>query len=142
MKISAKTDYALKALLELSLHWPKVDPLQINVIARNQKIPMKFLIHIMIQLKQIGFVHSLRGNKGGYLLAKSPKDILLSDVLNQFGELDINAVGKSKSKNRAALFETIWSEADSALFGYFSNINFDELVRRTRSMDSVSMYSI
>ena len=49
MKIIAKTDYACRALLELSLHWPKQEPLQVTAIADNQQIPIKFLIHILIQ---------------------------------------------------------------------------------------------
>ena len=77
MRISAKIDYACRALLELSLHWPNNIPLQINTIAQNQQMPVKFLTQILLQLKQIGYVQSVRGKKGGYLLAKAPQKIRL-----------------------------------------------------------------
>jgi Rrf2 family protein len=70
MKLSAKSDYALRAILELSLHWPKNEPLSLTTIAKRQQIPLKFLSHILLHLKDIGLVHSLRGKEGGYLLAK------------------------------------------------------------------------
>ena len=142
MKISAKTDYALKALLELSLHWPKQEPLQIHAIAKKHKISIKFLIHIMIQLKQMGYVQSLRGKKGGYVLIKAPKDIILSEVLIQFGELDLNITNPKKGNNKSDIFENIWRDANSILLEYFSSINFDEFVKRARSMESINMYSI
>ena len=71
MKISAKTDYACKAIFELVMHWPKPEPLAINVIARSQRIPIKFLTHILLQLKTMGMVESIRGQRGGYLLVKA-----------------------------------------------------------------------
>lgn len=69
MKISAKIDYACRALLiELGLHWPDNRPMQVSAIAKRQKIPMNFLVHILITLKELGYVDSIRGKSGGYVL--------------------------------------------------------------------------
>src|SRR5262245_53536106 len=84
MKISAKTDYACRAILELALHWPNSVPLQISSIAGNRKIPVKFPTQILVTLKQTGLVESIRGQKGGYVLAKAPKDITLREVVANF----------------------------------------------------------
>ena len=85
MKISAKMDYACRALLELALHWPDLTPMQISEIAKRQEIPIKFLVHIMIHLKERGYVNSVRGNKGGYLLAKAPAEIHFGEVIENLG---------------------------------------------------------
>ena len=65
MRISARCDYACKALLELTLHWPSKEPLQLHTISENQGISTKYLVHILIQLKRMGLIESIRGKQGG-----------------------------------------------------------------------------
>jgi len=72
MRISAKCDYACRALVELSFHWPKKIPLRIQQMSEKQEIPERFLVQILLQLKRLGFVTSSRGKNGGYNLAKAP----------------------------------------------------------------------
>jgi Rrf2 family protein len=81
MKISSKGDYALRTLLTLSLKNGNKEPIRLPEIARENKIPVKFLEQIMIQLKGAGFVISRRGRHGGYSLAKSPREITLGEVI-------------------------------------------------------------
>ena len=94
MNISAKTEYACRALLELSLQWPNVAPRQIADIAVRQKMPTKFLIHILIALKGLGFVDSSRGKSGGYYLTASPQTIKLVDVIRHFGGIGSADAGR------------------------------------------------
>ena len=129
MKISAKTEYACQALLELALHWPKVEPVQINTIADKHKISLKFLPHILLQLKQFGYVESSRGQKGGYLLAKSPKEISLVDVVTHFNDLKIKGpVQRSKG--------------NQVLLNHLKNINFEDIAQRERKLTKIPMYTI
>jgi Rrf2 family protein len=79
MKITFKGDYALKALLDLSSHFGKSQ--SIEEIAKRQDIPAKFLEQILLWLKKGGFVKSIRGKKGGYLLARDPKNITMGQAL-------------------------------------------------------------
>jgi len=79
MKITFKGDYALKALLDLSINYGK--PQAIEEIAKRQDIPAKFLEQILLWLKKGGFVKSIRGKKGGYLLAKDPKAITMGQAV-------------------------------------------------------------
>ena len=79
MKITFKGDYALKVLLDLSINQGK--PQSSDEIARRQDIPVKFLEQILLQLKKGGFVKSFRGQKGGYLLSKDPKNITLGQAI-------------------------------------------------------------
>ena len=142
MKVSAKTEYGCRALLELALHWPNPEPMQINTIAQKHKIPLKFLVHIMIQLKQMGYVQSSRGQKGGYILKKPPKEIVLSEVLSHFGEINDLSKNLMKKSQKQDVLQSVWQETGIALFNSLNNIDFDELVRRERSLGNVAMYTI
>ncbi len=79
MKITFKGDYALKAILDLSFHTGEAQSTE--EIAKRQDIPPKFLEQIMISLKKGGFVKSLRGKKGGYILTRSPSGITMGEVI-------------------------------------------------------------
>ncbi|MFB9948685.1 RrF2 family transcriptional regulator [Rhizobium puerariae] len=79
MRITAKTDYALRALIELSKSWP--DPLGSEEIAAAQQIPHKYLEAILAELRRTGFVISQRGPGGGHSLRGSPSEISIADVI-------------------------------------------------------------
>jgi Rrf2 family protein len=78
--ITNKTKYALKALYRLCL-LPADEPVLIAELAEAEQIPRKFLELILVELKQHGILSSRKGRGGGYLLAKSPAEISLADVL-------------------------------------------------------------
>jgi len=80
MKLSKKSEYGLRALLELTLaHGNKT--LQRHEIAERQHIPVEFLEQILLALKRAGFLSSRRGMKGGYALIKPPEAITLGQVI-------------------------------------------------------------
>ncbi len=80
MKLSVKSDYAARAVLGLSRHYPG-RALRIEIIAAEQEIPANYLVQILIELKAQGIVRSVRGKEGGYLLGRPPAQITLGDVL-------------------------------------------------------------
>jgi Rrf2 family transcriptional regulator, cysteine metabolism repressor len=80
MKISKKTQYALRALIELTNHYPDA-PLQRRTIANRQHIPIEFLEQILLPLKRAGLLASRRGVNGGYRLIKAPQEITLGQVI-------------------------------------------------------------
>jgi Rrf2 family protein len=79
MRISAKTDYAVRALLELAA--AESPPLKRDEIAGAQAIPVKFLESILAELKHGGIVQSQRGADGGYWLARAPEEITVAEVM-------------------------------------------------------------
>jgi len=81
VRISAKGEYALRALLELSLNHHKQEVTSIQEIAQRQDIPLKFLEQILLSLKKAGLIESRRGNTGGYYLLKQPEEITVGEVL-------------------------------------------------------------
>lgn len=80
MKLSKKSEYGLRALLELTLADGKAT-LQRHEIADRQRIPVEFLEQILLALKRAGLLSSRRGMKGGYALIKSPSEITLGQVI-------------------------------------------------------------
>ena len=80
MKLSKKSEYGLRALLELTLTDGKTT-LQRHEIAERQHIPVEFLEQILLALKRAGLLSSRRGMKGGYTLIKRPEDITVGQVI-------------------------------------------------------------
>lgn len=83
MQLSMRTDYALRALFTL-VERRGGDPIPIGELARKNDIPKRFLEHIMLDLKQKGWVSSTVGKHGGYVLARSPADITMGEVVRHF----------------------------------------------------------
>jgi Rrf2 family protein len=79
VKVTAKADYAVRAVLELA----SVDDglVKGEQISRAQGIPLKFLENILIDLRHAGIVHAQRGAEGGYRLARSAGDVTLGEVI-------------------------------------------------------------
>ena len=80
MRVSAKTDYALRATVELAAA-PEGTPVKGERLATSQSIPLRFLENILLQLRHAGIVESRRGADGGYKLARPAGEITLADVI-------------------------------------------------------------
>ena len=80
MRVSAKADYALRAVLELAAAQGE-GPIKGERISQSQDIPLKFLENILLELRHDGLVASQRGAEGGYWLARPPEEITLADVI-------------------------------------------------------------
>jgi Rrf2 family protein len=78
--LSQKARYALHALIVLAEHGD-AEPLQIADIAKQARVPRKFLEQILLELKKRGIVRSQRGRAGGYLIGRSPRNISFADVI-------------------------------------------------------------
>jgi Rrf2 family protein len=80
MKLSSKSDYGVRALIDLALYGGD-GPVQRAGIAGRQHIPESYLDHLLAQLRRDGFVRSVRGPGGGHLLTRDPSDICLLHVI-------------------------------------------------------------
>jgi Rrf2 family protein len=92
LRLSSRGRYAVRALFDIAFHAPRTGergapdglgarPTQLRDIAERQRIPVRFLEQILLELKRAGFVESKRGPNGGFRLARAPRDIALGDVL-------------------------------------------------------------
>jgi Rrf2 family protein len=79
MQISAKSDYAVRAMLELAAHGP--DLVKAELLISHQGLPRKFVESILAELRRAGLVRSQRGAEGGYELAAKPSEITLGAII-------------------------------------------------------------
>jgi Rrf2 family transcriptional regulator, cysteine metabolism repressor len=116
MKLTARSEYALLALVYLARH-ENDGFISIDMIASAQGIPPKFLEQLMLALKRAHFLRSAKGQKGGYQLAKRPDQIPIADVIRLFdGAL---APTESVSLN---FYESTPIEKEKKLMGVFKDI--------------------
>lgn len=85
MKLTTRGHYSVKALLDLSLQ-SEYGPASVKVIASRQHIPAPYLEKLLIEMRRAGLVKSIRGNYGGYQLARKPQQISLGEILEAVGE--------------------------------------------------------
>lgn len=80
MRVSARADYAIRALLELAAAGPE-RPVRADAVAKAQAIPSKYLENLLVDLRRARLVASQRGINGGYRLARDASEITLADVI-------------------------------------------------------------
>jgi Rrf2 family protein len=141
MKLSAKTEYACLAVLELARAYDTSEPVRIRNIAAEHGIPSRFLVQILLQLKGAGLVQSTRGAAGGYQLIKSPDEITLGEVMAVIdGQQELPNPNTSKAASRRAL-RRAWRDVLVAEQQMLNELTFAELARRATG-ELESMYHI
>jgi Rrf2 family protein len=83
MRLSKKSDYAMRAMFTLVEHYGR-GPIPIRELARRNDMPKRFLEHIMLEMKEKGWVKSLAGRDGGYVLARPPEQITMGQIVRHF----------------------------------------------------------
>jgi Rrf2 family cysteine metabolism transcriptional repressor len=138
MPVSAKTEYACIAVLELSRHYPREQPLRVALIADAHGIPARFLVQILLQLKAAGIVESTRGAAGGYRLSRDPKSIALGDVMavveGSPGKQSSSA-GVDTPISRA--LGAVWNEVADAERQMLAAVSFADLARKVQGEDQM-----
>ncbi|MBI3991540.1 MAG: Rrf2 family transcriptional regulator [Candidatus Omnitrophica bacterium] len=136
MKISTRGEYSCLALIELARSFHKKAPLQIQDIARKQKIPSKYLVQILLQLKEAGFVTSRRGKTGGYFLARPPGQIRLGEVIRRmegpFLPLPCLVSEGCVREDGCGLKKT-WQDVEKAISKVVDKLTFENMAEECRA---------
>jgi len=143
MKLSTRTRYGVRAILELAESAGK-GPLQLRIIARRQDISVKYLEQLMAVLKSAGFVRSIRGAKGGYILAKPPDKIRLDKVFYCLEGTVTTAecVEDEKYCQRAAgcAARIIWTQVHEAIEKVLEAITLQDLIDKANACGAVNYH--
>ncbi len=135
MKLSTRTRYAMRAILELADNYGK-GPLQTRVIAQQQDISVKYLEQLMAALKSAGLVRSRRGARGGYVLARPPAKIKLSDIFDVFEGpvVTVECVANENYCARAAdcIARQVWSEVQRAVKNVLQSKTLQDAIDKAR----------
>ena len=135
MPISRKCQYAVRAVFELAKHYGE-GPLKIEKIATTQALPLQFLEGILSELKQAGFLASLRGRNGGYSLSRPPSEITFGEVVRfvegPLSPVDCATDGAAPACPLAAscVFLPVWQEAEAAVSAVYDHLTYQELLER------------
>ena len=142
MKISAKCEYACRAVLELSLQFRGNTPVQIQTIAGNQNIPEKYLVQILLQLKGAGLVASIRGREGGYYLTKPPPKITLGEIIREIDGPLLSLGNVDNSTESTRILKGIWQKVETSISYIVDNITFEEISDEVERLKSAGIYHI
>jgi len=144
VELSSKSEYALLALVELSDHFVRNEPLQIRQIASRQAIPDRYLEQLLATLRRAGLVKSQRGARGGYLLARSPWQITLYEIVSCIEGFD--ATGEATTNPGTAdgmVIAEVWQEVRQAAEEVLRKYTLQDLLERRATKQQVDfMYYI
>jgi len=134
VRVSKKTDYALRALFTLVDHFGGA-PIPIRELARRNDVPKRFLEQIMLQLKAQGWVSSEAGLRGGYVLAKNPAKITMGEVVRHFDGIlaPIDCVSvtgyKRCSQEPVCKFRRVFLDARNFVAGVMDKATLAEIAK-------------
>jgi Rrf2 family iron-sulfur cluster assembly transcriptional regulator len=132
MKLSTRSRYGTRLMLELAQHYLK-GPLHLSTIAVQQGISVKYLEQIIIPLKKADYIRSVRGPKGGHILAKPPGEITIGEIVALLEEGASLAECSSNPNicDRASICQTrfIWQEAAQAMFDKLNSITLADVLK-------------
>ena len=132
MKISTKGRYALRLMLDLAIY-DTGEPVSLKDIAKRQEISEKYLEQIISVLNKAGFVRSIRGASGGYVLRRKPKEYTVGDILRLTeGSLSpVACVGEESEecvRSGDCVTVLVWEKLDKAINDVGDNISLQDLV--------------
>ena len=145
MKVSTRVEYGLVALTDIVIHGENGQSVSAPDIAQRQNISHKYLEHILLLLRQAGFIKAQKGIRGGYTLACSPDKISMSDVLNA---LDMSILEGMETDGedglRSVVNENFWDKINDNLRSYTEELKLSDFAERCRSSteDNWDMYMI
>ena len=135
MKLTTKTRYGVRLLLDLAQHQDK-GPIQMSKISIRQNVSVKYLEQIIRLLKQAKFVNSIRGPKGGHMLAKRPKEITLGDITRLFeGQTELVDCISNPEKcpiSDECIVRPAWQRATQALYNELDSISITDLLEKKK----------
>ena len=139
MKLSAKSDYAARAVIGLARRYQSGESMRVEDLAAEQGIPPNYLVQILIELKSQQIVKSVRGKEGGYLLARAPSEITMADVLRCVHGQVFDSPALSDAQCPPEL-RAAWKKLQAAVDQAAKSINFQKLL--DQSTDKEKMYYI
>ena len=148
MKISTKGRYGLRILIDLATH-DSTKPRLVRDIAESQQISEKYISRLIIDLRRARLVRSVRGMKGGFFLARSPKEITLLDILETMegtiSIVDCVMAPEKCSYNKGCTARGIWLRLNDGIRDLMRGITFEQILQeysKGKAAESVLDYCI
>jgi Rrf2 family protein len=135
MKVSTRVEYGLIALTHIVIHCENGQSVSAPDIAKRQNISHKYLEHILLPLRQAGFITAQKGLRGGYVLSCKPDQVKLTDVLNALDNTILAEMEKDESEGnlRSVINGFFWQEINSNLKDYTDRMSLSDFVSQCRN---------
>ena len=135
LKVSAKTRYGRRILLDVAAHNRDAKPRSMSEISKSQHISEKFISRLVIPLREAGLLRSVRGSGGGFRLARSPEDITLLKIVETMqgplAILDCLADADCCSRKANCLARQIWSDVNTGFMNVLARVTLAKILDRT-----------
>ena len=132
MKLSSRSRNGTRMMVDLAQHYDK-GPIQIGDIAKRQDISVKYLEQLVIPLKKADYIRSVRGPKGGHMLAKRPEEITVGEIVRILeGGIDLSVCIENPDvceKTGSCLTRGVWEEATKAMFDKLNSITLAKIIK-------------
>jgi Rrf2 family protein len=136
MKLSTRSRYGTRMLLDMAQNYGD-GPLHLTNIANRQGISVKYLEQIIIPLKKANYVRSVRGPKGGHVLARAPEEITVGEIVTllEDGLRLVECTERPETCDRSETCATrhIWREAARAMIAKLNSITLADLVKISKA---------
>ena len=137
MQLSTRSRYGTRLILDLAQHYDD-GPVQIAEIAKRQDISVKYLEQLIIPLKRAHYVRSVRGPKGGHMLAKPPDQITVGEIVKLLeGRINLaDCVENPDTCNRSdtCLTRGIWEMATRAMHSELESVTLSDIINRHKKV--------
>lgn len=147
MRLTSKTDYGLRALIDLALH-ASGPPVQSHDIATRQGIPESYLNQLLILMRRAGLIRSLRGPQGGHQLARPPGAISIADIVAALdgpsASEGANPPGEARGNDAATdlVVRAAWEQVSTAIDAALGHITLGMLLEQRQRHDTAAMFQI
>jgi len=138
---SAKAEYACVAMLELAARHSDPQPVRLKSVADVHRIPQRFLVQILLQLKASGLIVSTRGASGGYRLGRPPSQISLADIIGVIDRTSSGTPLTEPASPSVAVVRAVWRQILSTQEKILTETTLADLLERTRN-DEPHIYQI
>lgn len=130
MKVSAKTQYGLRAMIYLAKNKDKILPLK--EISEKEGIPFDFLSKIVSNLERKKLIKGKKGIGGGYCLVKNPKEIKIGQIIEALeGKLSlVKCLSSFCSRSKICLAKNFWKKLKKAIYLTLNSITLEELIKK------------
>ena len=136
MKLSTRGRYGTRMMLDLAQH-SNEGPVQIGDIAKRQDISVKYLEQLIIPLKKANYIRSVRGPRGGHMLAIPPEKITVGEIVKILeGGIDLtDCIGNPDTCPRSGHCVTreIWAEATQAMYDKLNSVTLSKMIEMDKA---------
>lgn len=136
MKLSTRSRYGTRMMLDLAQHYDQ-GPVQIGDVSKRENISVKYLEQLIIPLKKANFIKSVRGPKGGHMLAKPPEEITVGDIVRILeGGINLSSCIENPEvcdRTTRCLTRGVWEEATKAMYDKLNSATLSKMIKKGSS---------